>query len=291
MNALWKLSKRNFTLFFRDRSSILFSLLSSAILLIVFLVFLNKAYSNPELEKLLPGFSVIFQQWLMAGTLYTTTFSSALNAMGQYPNDQALKISSDLMVTPIKRGTVVASYILGSTLTTFAMSSIIFVLTLINVFLRAGNLPALSDIALVLLAIAVSSVFHTAFAFFLATFTKTARSYGSLGLVFHSISGFLAAIYIPIGDLSETVQKVFGFSPFFHAASLLRKAYTFSSFGRLSGDQYLPVVKDVKLALGINFSAAGVNVQTWQSVVYLLICSLIFFALSVARISKSRERL
>ena len=195
------------------------------------------------------------------------------------------------MVTPIKRGTVVASYILGSTLTSFAMSSIIFVLTLINVFLRAGNLPALSDIALVLLAIAVSSVFHTAFAFFLATFTKTARSYGSLGLVFHSISGFLAAIYIPIGDLSETVQKVFGFSPFFHAASLLRKAYTFSSFGRLSGDQYLPVVKDVKLALGINFSAAGVNVQTWQSVVYLLICSLIFFALSVARISKSRERL
>lgn len=291
MNAIWKLSRRLMTLFFRDKSSIFFTILSSVLLLVVFLVFLTKAYTDPDLTELFPGYSVIFQEWLMAGILYTTSISAALNAMEQFPADQTQKISQDLMVTPISRGTVVGGYVLGSTLTAFVMTVFILILSYVNILIRSGSLPGVADTALLIGAILVISVFHTAFAFLLATFTKTSRSYSSLGIVFHSISGFLAGIYIPIGELAPAVKSVFAFSPFVHAASLLRKAYTFSSLGNLESGEYAAYVEGFREFTGITINIAGRQVSAWQSLLYLLALSAVFFLVSVRRISRSRERL
>lgn len=291
MNAFWKLSKRIFVLFFRDKASIFFSVLSSALVLLVFMIFLSKNAENSSAANLLPEFGYLFQQWLMAGILYTTTFSAALNAMGQYPDDRHLKISSDLMVTPVRRSVVVSSYVFGSTMTAFCMTAIILGLTYVNILIRFGKFPRPLDILLVLLAILVSSVFHTVFAFFLATFTKTARGYNSLGLVFHSISGFLAAIYLPLGDLSAGVQNTFAFSPFVHAASLLRKAYMFSSLGTLEDGSLNAVVRGFRIFMGIDLAFGDLVFKVWQSLLFLTAISAILFLLSVRRISRSRDRL
>ena len=122
MKAINRIAKRIFTLFFRDRSAIFYTFLATGIMIAVYLFFLDKAFFSEEQLQLVPELAAIQDSWLMAGIAMITSFSASFTALSQMPVDQRTKAFDDFLVAPIRRGQIVAGYILGSTATAFVIS-------------------------------------------------------------------------------------------------------------------------------------------------------------------------
>ncbi|MGB4594722.1 MAG: ABC transporter permease [Anaerolineaceae bacterium] len=289
MKSTLNLAKRVILIFFRDKSNVFFSLLGSIIMLMLYMLFLGSAWTNSETQAIMPGYIQMQNQWLMAGIVYITCFSTSINAMGQLPYDYQGRISDDLNVTPIARGKIVTGYVIGA----FVCSAVMTILTILFTYgyllVKSFDLPSVGQTFLVLLAALLCIIMNCAFGFLLASLTSSPRSFGSVGSVLLTLIGFLIGVYVPIGAMGKTTQAVMTLLPFSHGASLLRLPFTHETLALATTPQSQPILQGVREFLGIDLVINSFKIQPWMSVLYMLVLSLVLITISSMRISKSRK--
>ena len=84
-------AKRNLKLFFRDKSSVFFSLLSVLIVLGLYVLFLGDQLVSSM--KDVTGANRLMDSWIMAGILAVTPVSTTLGSFGTMVADKAKKIT------------------------------------------------------------------------------------------------------------------------------------------------------------------------------------------------------
>ena len=288
MKAVNRIAKRIFTLFFRDRSAIFYTFLATGIMIAVYLFFLDKAFFSEEQLQLVPELAAIQDSWLMAGIAMITSFSASFTALSQMPVDQRTRAFDDFLVAPIRRGLIVAGYILGSTATAFVISLGTVALTYVYLAIKKLQLPGIQSTLLIAGITLLTTLVASGIAFFVASGKNSIRSYGSISSIMLTLIGFFAGAYIPYGALGKTVQTLMSWLPTGHAVGLMRQQYLHDMLQGMN----LPSQFDLpafRVYFGIDIEMLGKVVNPWMSVAIILIWALIMFGLGIFRIQKQKE--
>ncbi|MCK4551363.1 MAG: ABC transporter permease [Tenericutes bacterium] len=279
------LIKRSLKLYFRDKMSVFFSMLGVFIIILLYLVFLGDLMASnvsfsPE-SGIDPEFFI--NSWIMAGVISVATVTTTLGAYGVAVTDKATKVINDFKVSPIKRSSLVLSYIISSFTIGVIMSVISLAFAEFYIIIAGGELVSFIGLLKTLGVILLSVFMSSSIVFFLIAFVKTNNAFGAISTVFGSMIGFLMGVYVPIGNLVgvDSLIKVF---PFSHSSVLLRKILIAESVDDLSR-----IPAEYRQFLGIDFIYGDTVLPVYGHIIIMIGVTLVFFAMGVLVFSKKKE--
>jgi len=209
------LIKRNFLLYFRNRSGVILSLFGAIIPFVLYIVFLKNNYKDHS--------SQLMDLWLIGGVLAVTGLTTTLAAFSRQVEDRERKVTDDLFITDLGPWGLQLSYLVSSVIIGFLMQVIMFAFML-SYFTLADNISFEWGILyyLVLLML-LNSLLATLINALIVQCFKSVDSLGKLATVVGATSGFLVGTYIPIGTLPNMAQNLMKLTPSNYMASLLRQ--------------------------------------------------------------------
>jgi len=209
---------RHMKLFFKDKASVFFSLLSVFIIVALYLLFLseNLTSSLPDFEHR-DAFTFL---WMFAGIIAVTTATVSLGALGKFIEDKVGKKSEDLLITKITKQTLAYSYIFYSFIIGLIFTVLLFAFGFVYTSI---TFDITLNISLSLITIIlVSTLMHTLLFYLITSSLKTMSAFSGFSTIVGTLIGFLAGIYIPIGVLPTYLQKIMILFPTTQSAVLLR---------------------------------------------------------------------
>ena len=211
------LLKRNFTLYFRNRSGVFFSLLGALISFLLYIIFLQKNLTDAWSQ--LPDKTSLLNNWLMGGTLAVTGITTSVTALTQMVQDREHQVDQDLFLTDLGNWGLQASYLISSIVISFVMQLFMFVV--MSLYFQES--PVLSHLAEVALIMLLSSVLSSLVNAILIHRFQSVDSLGKLATIVGTASGFLVGTYVPLGVLPNFAQLLMKCTPATYIASLYRQ--------------------------------------------------------------------
>lgn len=279
---IFSLVKRNVLLYFRDKISVFFSMLSVMIIIGLYVLFLGRMVESSG-EVAGENARFLTDSWIMAGVIATATITTTLGGLGQMVDDLSRKINRDFETAPIERWKIVISYAISSVVIGVIMSIFTFILAEVYIIAYGGGFVGFGALLRVLGVVILSTVASSSFLFFFVSMIKTMNAYSTISTIVGTLIGFLMGIYVPVGALPNAIQSFIKVFPFSHSASLIRQIM----INEVIDLEYLP--REVSETLGIQFYFNDVVVSQLTSIMFLVGTALIFFGLSVI-ITTKRKR-
>ena len=272
-------AQRNIRLYFRDRTTVFFSLLSVIITLGIYILFLgeNMASSFGEFENA----SLLVNTWLIAGICTIAPVTTCLSSLGILVDDRANKTGKDFLASPIQRYKLIGGYLIGGITSSFITSLFTFLLGGAWLLSQGLALPPFTHIAAIIGILLLSTFSAGCMTFFILSFFHTTSAFGAAATIVGSLIGFLAGIYLPISSFPPVVQSIIKFFPPAHAAVLLR--YYFLQDLATTFFEGFPgaVQEEIWLAIGVRFEVGSSLFPLWGSVLFLAGSGVLFFLLSL----------
>ena len=295
-------TKRNLIIYFKDKLAILFSLMTSIIVFVLYLLFLKGTFVD-AIDGAMNGLESFISSgdidMLVNGILLTGILGSAMitvpyTCLQTIVKDRESGVDSDICATPLKRWKIVLSYFTASTLCSFIMTSVIMTVGLVvlsfmgELHLSIGSLFAAYGLML-LGSVSSTSLFMLILLFFKSSSTCTAF-FGILT----AAAGFVIGAYIPLSQFSEGVQGFCNIFPASHITSLLRNILLSgiaenidSSIGGVDNGAFISAVKEI---FSFNAHAFGTDFSGANSVLYIGIIALICIAAMMVLYSKTYKK-
>ena len=282
---MWAFTKRNILLYFRDKVDVFFSLFAVLILIAFYIVFLGDltAEAIPEF----PSKEALLVTWFIAGILAVTSMTTTLGAFGILVEDRAHRRILDFYAAPIPRAKLVGGYIFSAIFVGILMCLITFVIA--DIYLFSSGFGILSFrktveiIALIILSVCASG----AMVLFIVSFLRTSNAFSAVSMVIGTLLGFLAGIYIPIGNFPEYLQFIVKLFPVSHSAALFRQilmeSYLVEAFINAPAG-----IKDAfELEMGVLYEVGDQRVSMLSSVIYLITTTIFFFVFSLVNMRRT----
>ncbi len=281
-------ARRNLRIYFRDKSSVFFSLLAVLIVLGLYVLFLGDQLVGSVKDKV-PDAQRLMDSWIMAGILAVTPVSTTLGSFGAIVSDKTKKIYKDFRCAPIKSRSIAAGYILSSFTIGVIMS--VFALAVIEIYFAVKGYALLSATALLQMlgTILISVLVSSAMMYLVVSLFTSQNAFATASTIIGTLIGFVTGIYLPIGSTDKSIQCVIEFFPISHAASLFRKILMadpiHESFKNVP-DSYK---SEFKLEMGVEFNAFDHTFTTLESILYILAAAMIFYAIGIAVTRKKNK--
>jgi multidrug/hemolysin transport system permease protein len=290
MSTVGSLSGRNLKLFFRDRASVFFSLLSVIIIIALYALFLGNIQIQ-ELENAAQGHDIpdagwLVNSWILAGILAVSTVTVSLGAYGTMVDDVHGGQIKDFFVSPIKRAQLVAGYMVSSALISFIMNLVGFVIAEAYIALSGGKLLSPLQMLETLGILCLSIFAFSSLVCFMTSYVKSPRAFGTLSTIVGTMIGFLTGIYVPVGILPSAVVTVMKFIPFTYSALWLRQVFTAAPMQQVFAHAPEQAVRSYADAYGINLYFGDTAVTPWMMALIIAGTGALFFLLSIWRLSK-----
>lgn len=219
MFDLFYLIKRNIKMYFKDKGTFFVSLITPAILLVLFVTFLKSVYTNSLLmfipdgvnisSRVIDGFSA---GWLVSSILATSCVTIAFCSNTIIISDKANGMVDDIFVTPVKRTIVSLSYLISNFLTTLIVCFACLGLGFIYMAI-VGWYLSFSDVMMIVLNILLLTLFGSLLATIIEFFIKSVGAGTALATLVSSMYGFLCGAYMPISQFSSGIQNFIKFLP------------------------------------------------------------------------------
>lgn len=286
MTGLQNLIRRNLWVFFRDRSAVFFSFLSVIIIIGLYALFLadTQVQSLKSMVGDADDIRFLVDSWIMGGLLAVNTVTVSLGALAVMVRDQETKALRDFMTAPIRRTTIVLSYIISA----FVIGAIITVVGLfvMELYITISGGQWLSAAALfktlgVLMLCVINS---TAMLFFVTSFVRSTSAFSTVSTITGTMIGFLAGIYVPIGVLPQGVQYVIEIFPTSHGAVLLRQLFMEAPLARVFENAPAEVLAEYNEIFGVEFYVRGEPLSNQLMILYLSAVTVVFILLSIWRV-------
>lgn len=271
-----QLISRNLKIFFRDKSSVFFSLLAVFIIIGLYILFLGDMMSS-SLEGI-KGVRFLMDSWIMGGLLSVTSITTTLGAFGIMVEDQYKKTIRDFYCSPVKRSKLIGGYLISTFIIGLIISTVAFILCEGYIVINGGRILPLIGILKTLGLIIITTLTSSSMVAFLVTFFKSQNAFTSFSTVFGTLIGFLTGIYIPVGTLPDSVQNVIKIFPISHAAVLFRQVFMEVPIKESFRGAPLVMVNDFKETLGVVFTIGNINMGV-STHILVLVGSFVFFLL------------
>ena len=233
MRGILGFIKRNLLLFFKDWQSILFSLLTSIIVLVLYLLFLKGTFVSaiqsameqyPGLASMVPqkDIDMFANLFLLSGILGSAMISVPFSCITVLVKDRANKVDYDILATPMKRGQIIFAYFVSAVLTSILLNSIILAVGLIGISMQGNMYLNISQVVKAFSVVALGSISASAIFMIIVLFFKTVSACEAFFGILSAASGFVIGAYIPISQFSDGVQTVCNLFPASQITIMLR---------------------------------------------------------------------
>lgn len=281
---IWNVARRSLRLYFRDRTSVFFSLLAVLIIIGLYVLFLGDVIQGDM--RGLPGTRYLMDSWIMAGLLGVASITTTMGAFGIMVEDRSKKILKDFSASPIKRSTLVGGYLMGTFLIGMIMSLITFVFAELYISAYGGELVTSLEFLKILGIMALSVFSSGSIVFFIVSFLKSSNAFATVSTILGTLIGFLTGIYIPIGSLPEGVQNVVKVFPVSHAGSLFRQVMMERPLEQTFAGAPADAVAGFKVTMGVVYKFGDQLTTPLFSVIVLAVTAAVFYALATLSISR-----
>lgn len=286
MKTLLILTRRSAKLFFKDKGMFFSSLITPAILLVLYVSFLSSIYRGSFVSALPSGFTLSESiiDGVVAGQLASSLLAVCCVTIAFCSNlimiqDKVTGSVRDLTVTPVKRSVLAMGYFSASAAATLivclATCGLCFLYTLSQGWYLSG-----ADIALILLDVLLLTLFGTALSSCLHYFLTTQGQMSAVGTLVGAGYGFICGAYMPISNFPDGLQKVLSFLPGTYATSLLHNHWMRGALGEM-GESGVPVqvLDAIRDSIDCNIYFFGKAVS--QGAMYLILAGSVVLVTAV----------
>ena len=277
------LLKRNFILYFRNRSGVFFSLLGALISFLLYIIFfffyLTDAWSQ------LPDNTNLLNKWLMGGTLAVTGITTSFTALTQMVQDRENQVDQDLFLTDLGSWGLQVSYLISSIIISFVMQ--VFMFAVMSLYFKES--PVISHLSEITLIMLLSSLLSSVVNILLIYRFKSVDSLGKLATIVGTASGFLVGTYVPIGVLPDFAQIIMKCTPATYIASLYRQVLMKEPLETaFTGNSRLLKEFQEKMGIQINWQELLTKEETYFIVVIISFVAILLWILFVKVFSRRK---
>lgn len=236
MNQYLALTRRNCSVFLKDRAAVAFSLLSMFIVLMLMAVFLGKLNIDAVTELLTEYGGVrnkeadaenaacLVRYWALAGIMEVNAVTVTLTVMGTMVGDTAENRLASFYCAPVKKEVIALSYVTSACLIGMLFCMVTFAAALFYIGAAGGSMLSTSAVMEMLFYIFVNVCIFSVIMFLAASFVKSSSAWSGVATVVGTLVGFAGAVYIPMGSLPKGAAEVLAYIPVLHGASLMRQS-------------------------------------------------------------------
>lgn len=257
------LTKRNILVYFKDKQSVMFSLLTSIIVFALYLLFLKSTFISaiddvigtvPMLKDKIDAndLDMMTSIILLTGILGSAMITVPFNCLSTVVNDRENNVDQDILATPIKRWQIVLSYFSASGVCAILMTGFLLTISLIALNLTGNVHMTAAGVLAAYAVIAFGCISSTALFMTVVPLFKTSSACGAFFGILSAVSGFVIGAYIPISAFSDKVQTVCNIFPGSHITILLRNVllggvlnHIDESIGGLDNGAFVNAIKDI----------------------------------------------
>ncbi len=296
MRRMWELVLRNTKMYFKDMGMFLTSLITPAILLILFMTFLGSIYKNSFVSAIPNGLEVSDKliNGLVAGQLSSAMLATSCVTVAFCSNllmvqDRANGTRKDLIVSPIKKTTLGLSYFLASILSTLIVNLTATMICFIYIGCT-GWFLSVGEALLAILDVILLTLFGVSLASCINYFLNTQGQAGAVGTIVSSCYGFVCGAYMPISSYGKGLQNFMAFLPGTYGTSLIRNHMMNGALDSLSEQLPAEAIKAMKDSVDVNLYFFDNSVEVWQMYLILLSFIVLFIALYLVFVKFIRRR-
>ena len=233
MRGISGLIKRNLLLFFKDWQSILFSLLTSIIVLVLYLLFLKGTFVSAIQRAMeqYPGLASMVSEkdidmfanlLLLTGILGSAMISVPFSCITTLVRDRANKVDYDILATPMKRGQIIFAYFVSAVLSSTLLTGIILTIGLVGIRMQGNIYLNAIQVVKAFSVVALGSISASAIFMIIVLFFKSVSACEAFFGILSAASGFVIGAYIPISQFSNGIQTVCNLFPASQITIMLR---------------------------------------------------------------------
>lgn len=293
MRGFIGLTKRNLLVYFSDIPAVVFSLLTSIIVLALYLLFLKDSFVDAVssqmmgLESLVPAeqTEMLVNGILLAGVTGSALITIPYHCLQTLVKDRERQVDCDILATPIKRNRIILSYFLAAGISAFFVSSCLLTAGLLILFSMGDLHMKVKDVLCAYSTVLLGAVSATAFFMpVLLLFHSVSASTAFFGIL-SAASGFVIGAYVPISRFSETAQTICNLFPASHITILMRNHilngllnHINTSIGGMDGGAFLTGMREIFSFQPYLF---GHPIGTTSMVAYVTLCCTVCIAAMV----------
>jgi len=199
------------------------------------------------------------------------------------------KTLNDFMASPISRSQVVLGYLITSWLVGIVLCLFTFVIGQTYVIINGGDLVSFITFIKAFLLIVVSVVSFSSISFFCLSYVKSISTVSAINTMVGTLIGFLAGIYLAIGMFGKGLQTFIKWNPAGQIAALFRKVLMEDPLDLAFENAPVETLEWYRKFYGIDLELAGGNQSILSMLVYILSITLIFYGLSIYRVSRMKR--
>lgn len=289
MKKIINLTIRNIKVYFSDKGMFLSSLITPAILLILYATFLSNVFQSTFVNAMPKGIELSKQllNGLVKGQLVASLLSVSCITVAFCSNmlmvqDKVNENIKDLMITPTDKKTLVISYFLASFISTLIVNLFALILCLIYIA-SSGWFMNLMDVLLIVLNVVILTLFGCVLSSIINSFLSTQGQISVVGTIVSSMYGFIAGAYMPMSQFGAGLRKVLLYLPTTYGTALMKNSVMRGPFREL--EKIVPgnIVNSLKKSLDIRLLFNGNVVEASTMYLIVLMTIVVLFAVYVLK--------
>ena len=278
MSAMMCLARRNVLCYFRDRASVVFSLMAVIIVVMLYLLFLRNMLveSYPDME----GMSQLIDAWVLAGILGIVPVTTSAGSLQTMVEDRAGGRVRDILVTPMTPAQIAGGYIISTFIVGLAMSAI--TLAVCVAYLAATGCPlSASGVGMSAVLLVPSSLSGSIVVYAMTSFLRSTGAFSGFFTVVSVLIGFLAGIYMPMGTMPAAMQTIGTLVPASHMAALFRDSLAGDALDGVFAGAPAETLDSFRAEMGFDLALGGFQFDAGTSMLYVLGITALFFVIAV----------
>lgn len=222
------MTRRNVKMFFKDKGMFFTSLITPAILLVLYATFLRNVYVD-SFEMNLPAsldISKDITEGIVSGQLISSLLAVSCITVAFCSNflivqDKANGTVKDLTISPVRSGVLSVSYYAATLISTLI---ICFAATGLCLIYAAATkwYMSFSDVILLFTDVLLLVLFGTALSSIINYFLSSQGQISAVGTIVSAGYGFICGAYMPISTFDEGLQRVICLLPGTYGTALIR---------------------------------------------------------------------
>ena len=289
------LIKKNIKVYFNDKGLFFTSLITPAILLVLYATFLAGIFEDSFIssipEKLNISNSIIkalVSGQLMSSLLAVSCITVAFSSNMLMVQDKINGTIKDLNVSPIKKSKIVLAYFVSCFISTIIVNLVALILCLIYTYFR-GWYYSFSDVMYLLLDVLLLTIFGCSLSSVVNSNLKSQGQVSAVSAIISSAYGFLCGAYMPISSFGKGLQKVLSFLPGTYGTSLIRNHSMNPIFNQIENINS-SVINNIKKGVdcSIEFNGNIVSILNMYLVLIISILFLLFLYLIINKMKKNK---
>lgn len=268
--------------YFSDKGMFLTSLITPAILLVLYSTFLANVYRDAFISSIPDGIEISSKllNGLVSGQLVGSLLSVSCITVAFCSNmlmvqDRANENIKDLIITPTDGKTFAVSYFLASFISTLIVN--LFALGLCLIYIASnGWFMNIVDILLIVLNVVVLTLFGCILSSLVNSFLSTQGQISAVGSIVSSMYGFIAGAYMPMSQFGTGLRNALLFLPTTYGTALMKNSVMASTFRELEKIIPSDAINSLKESIDIRliFNNNTVSISTMYLIVIITIVAI-----------------